>query len=85
MNQLQLQSPAGFFSSLIFTEFVILTCLPWTARAGDVSGCAAKACVPGMPEQTDAAAILLTGVACGNGEHQRQKWWQQGQYGEIRR
>lgn len=54
------------------------------ARAGDASGWAAKACVPGVPEQIDTAAILLTGVVCWNGEHQREKWWQQGQCGEIR-
>lgn len=38
--------------------------------------------MPGVPEQIDGAAILITGIACGNEEHQREKWWQQGQYGE---
>lgn len=55
------------------------------ARAGEASGWAAKACVPGVPEWIDGTAIILAGVACGNREQQREKWWQQRQYEEIRR
>lgn len=61
--------PPQFLGTVELSQHFHTVMLALNSRSWGCFGWAAKVCLPGIPEQTDGAAILLRALACGNGEY----------------